>query len=196
MKEEKKEQNNEQNNEQTITKEETKKVEKKEHKDKKNEKKDDYVKLTAKEVEEINRKTKEAEEKALRHQAELINYRKRKDEEVERLLKYSNESLVLEILPVLDNFERAISMNNIENEETKKFLNGMNMVYQGLVNALNKFDVKEIECLGKKFDPTYCQAVMTEEIKDKEQDIVLEVYQKGYMLKDKVIRPAMVKVNK
>ena len=186
----------EEKNKKTITKEEQKEI-KKEHKDKKEEKnKEEFVKLTVQEVEEINRKTKEAEEKALRNQAELINYRKRKDEEVERLLKYSNEDLVLEILPVLDNFERAMSMNNIENEETKKFLNGMNMIYQGLVNALNKFEVKEIDCLDKKFDATYCQAVMTEEVKDKEQDIVLEVYQKGYMLKDKVIRPAMVKVNK
>ena len=70
------------------------------------------------------------------------------------------------------------------------------MVYQALVSALKKYGVHELDCLGKKFDPTLEQAVMTAEEKDKESDIVLEVYQKGYMLKEKIIRPAMVKVNK
>ena len=112
------------------------------------------------------------------------------------MLKYANEDLILEILPVLDNFERAISMNENVGEEAKTFIDGMKMVHQGLISALNKYGVSEIECLGKKFDPTLEQAVMTAEEKDKESDIVLEVYQKGYILKDKLIRPAMVKVNK
>ena len=118
------------------------------------------------------------------------------DEETEKMLKYANEGLILEILPVLDNFERAISMNENVGEEAKKFIDGMKMVHQGLISALNKHGVSEIECLGKKFDPSLEQAVMTAEEKDKESDIILEVYQKGYMLKDKLIRPAMVKVNK
>lgn len=179
----------------TIADEESKEV-KKEHKAKKKETKEEFVRLTVKEIEEINKRTKEAEEKALRSNAELINYRKRKDEEVERLLKYSNEDLVLEILPVLDNFERAMSMTNGASEEMSKFLEGMEMVHQGLITALDKHGVKEIECLDKTFDPMVSQAVMTEQVEDKEKDVVLEVYQKGYMLKDKVIRPAMVKVNK
>ena len=70
------------------------------------------------------------------------------------------------------------------------------MIYKSLVNTLNKYDVKEIECLGKVFDPKLCNAVMTDSKDDKEKEVVLEVYQKGYTLKDKVIRPAMVKVNK
>ena len=173
--------------------------EEKDHKDKKHNKNkeiEDVIKLTKEEVEAINKKAKDAEERALRHQAELINYRKRKDEETEKMLRYANEGLILEILPVLDNFERAISMNDTANDETKKFINGINMVHQGLVAALKKYGVTEIECLGKPFDPALEQAVMTAEEKDKESDIVLEVYQKGYMLKDKLIRPAMVKVNK
>ena len=112
------------------------------------------------------------------------------------MLKYANEGLILEILPVLDNFERAVSMNANVSKETENFINGINMVHQGLISVLKKYGVGEIECLGKKFDPTLEQAVMTAEEKDKESDIVLEVYQKGYMLKDKLIRPAMVKVNK
>lgn len=173
--------------------------EEKDHKDKKhnkNKETEDVIKLTKEEVEAINKKASDAEERALRHQAELINYRKRKDEETEKMLKYANEDLILEILPVLDNFERAISMNENVGEEAKKFIDGMKMVHQGLISALNKYGVSEIECLGKKFNPSLEQAVMTAEEKDKESDIILEVYQKGYMLKDKLIRPAMVKVNK
>ncbi len=157
----------------------------------------DKVELTNEEIEAMNKRVSEAEEKALRYQAELINYRKRKDEETEKKLKYANEDLILEILPVLDNFERAIKMDddNLE-DEVSQFLSGMKMVYASLTKAIEKYGVKEIDALGKVFDATYHQAVMTEEVKDKDKDIVLEVYQKGYILKDKVIRPAMVKVNK
>ena len=157
----------------------------------------DKVELTNEEIEAMNKRVSEAEEKALRYQAELINYRKRKDEETEKKLKYANEDLILEILPVLDNFERAIKMDddNLE-DEVSQFLSGMKMVYASLTKAIEKFGVKEIDALGKVFDATYHQAVMTEEVKDKDKDIVLEVYRKGYILKDKVIRPAMVKVNK
>lgn len=157
----------------------------------------DKVELTNEEIEAMNKRVSEAEEKALRYQAELINYRKRKDEETEKKLKYANEDLILEILPVLDNFERAIKMDddNLE-DEVSQFLSGMKMVYASLIKAIEKYGVKEIDALGKVFDVTYHQAVMTEEVKDKDKDIVLEVYQKGYILKDKVIRPAMVKVNK
>ena len=157
----------------------------------------DKVELTNEEIEAMNKRVSEAEEKALRYQAELINYRKRKDEETEKKLKYAKEDLILEILPVLDNFERAIKMDddNLE-DEVSQFLSGMKMVYASLIKAIEKYGVKEIDALGKVFDATYHQAVMTEEVKDKDKDIVLEVYQKGYILKDKVIRPAMVKVNK
>ena len=157
----------------------------------------DKVELTNEEIEAMNKRVSEAEEKALRYHAELINYRKRKDEETEKKLKYANEDLILEILPVLDNFERAIKMDddNLE-DEVSQFLSGMKMIYASLTKAIEKYGVKEIDALGKVFDATYHQAVMTEEVKDKDKDIVLEVYQKGYILKDKVIRPAMVKVNK
>ena len=99
MTEEKKK--NEEINKDMNTKEE------KDHKDKKhnkNKETEDVIKLTKEEVEAINKKASDAEERALRHQAELINYRKRKDEETEKMLKYANEGLILEILPVLDNF--------------------------------------------------------------------------------------------
>ncbi len=173
------------------------KTEKKDHKDNEKGAKHQFIKLDKKDFEELNNKLKNLTDEALRSKAELINYRKRKDEETAKMLKYANEDLILEILPVLDNFERAIKMDddNLE-DEVSKFLSGMKMVYASLSLALEKFGVKEIDSLGKPFDANFHQAVMTESDETKPKEIVLEVYQKGYMYKDKVIRPAMVKVNK
>ncbi len=174
------------------------KIEKKEHKENKeenekitNEEKQE-VKITNEEIEAINKQMKDAQEEALRAKADLINYRKRKDEEVEKLLKFANEGIVLEILPTLDNFERALKVESTD----QKLLDGMKMVYTSLINALNKYGVKEIESLGKKFDANLHHAVITECDEKADEDAILEVLQKGYTLKDKVIRPAMVKVNK
>lgn len=149
------------------------------------------------EIRLLTEKNTELENKLLRNQAELFNYKRRKDEETERILKYSNMDLIKEILPILDSFERAINMdNNNLSDEVSKFLNGFKMTYETLKKVLSNFDVIEIDALGKVFDPNIHQAVMIDEVKDKKSDIILEVLQKGYMLKDKVIRPAMVKVNK
>ena len=131
----------------------------------------------------------------MRVTAEMINTVRRKDEETSRIMKYANEALILEILPVIDNFERALMQTN-DNEDIINYQKGMSMIYTNLVNILNKYEVNEIECLGKEFDPTFHQAVMTEEKEDTEPNIVIEVMQKGYTYKDKVIRPAMVKVSK
>ncbi len=141
-------------------------------------------------------KTKKLEEALLRTQAELINFKRRKEEETSRLLKYANEDIIVEFLPVLDNIERAIKMDDDNlDDEVSKFLAGFKMVYAQIKTLLEKFEVKEIECLGKMFDPTYHQAVLTESDNTKEKGIILEVLQKGYMYKDKVIRVSMVKVN-
>ena len=147
-------------------------------------------------VKELELKLKESDEKALRCSAELINYRKRKDEEVMKMLKYSNEPIVKELLPIVDNFERAIKFDDTNlNDELSKFLEGFKMVYCHLTNALEKYEVKAIDGYNKPFDPTYHQAVLTEKADGVEPGIVIEVMQKGYLLKDKVIRPAMVKVS-
>ena len=153
--------------------------------------------------EEINKKEEflkeelqKEKEKNMRIQAEMINYKKRKEEETSNLLKYANEDLVSELLPVIDNFERAIKMDNDDlSDEVSKFLEGFKMIYGNLINILNKLDVNEIEASGIEFDPNYHQAVLTEKDESKPSGVVLEVLQKGYMYKDKVIRPAMVKVN-
>ena len=143
----------------------------------------------------VNR-IKELNEALLRSQAELINYKKRKDEETTRILKYAEKDILEGFLPILDNFERAISMDdNNFGDETSKFLEGFRMVYNQTRALLEKFEVKEIECLGKEFDPSYAQAVVVEKDEEKDSGVVLEVFQKGYMYKDRVLRIAMVKVN-
>ena len=145
---------------------------------------------------ELEEKVKKLEEALLRNQAELMNFKRRKEEETSRLLKYAEEDIVLGFLPILDNIERAINMDDDDLEdEVSKFLEGFKMIYAQIKNLLEKFEVKEIECLNMPFDPTYHQAVFTGKDEKFESGIILEVLQKGYIYKDKVIRPSMVKVN-
>lgn len=169
------------------------KCENKQQKEKKHKK--DHDKRLDK-LNEAYNKISELEDRILREKAELVNYRKRKEEEMSKMLKYSNEDLVKEILPIVDNFERAINMDddNLE-DEVSKFLSGFKMIYCKLISTLEKYEVKAIDGNNKPFDPTYHQAVMTESKEGVEPGMVLEVLQKGYLLKDKVIRPAMVKVS-
>ena len=144
----------------------------------------------------LSNRIKELEDNALRAQAELLNYRKRKDEETARILKYAEEDILKGFLPILDNFERAITMDdNNFGDETSKFLEGFRIVYNQTKELLARFEVKEIECVGKEFDPGTSQAISIEKDKTKPSGVVLKVYQKGYMYKDKVLRHAMVIVN-
>ena len=135
------------------------------------------------------------EEKIKLTQAELINYRKRKDEETSNMLKYANMDLIVELLPVLDNFERALNMKS-EFKDFDKYTEGYKLLYNHLVDTLKKFGVEEIPALGLEFDPNLHEAVMIGSDEEKENDIILEVFNKGYMLKGRVIRPSKVKVNK
>lgn len=144
----------------------------------------------------LGERIKTLEDALLRSQAELLNYRKRKDEETTRILKYAEEDILKGFLPILDNFERAINMDdNNFGDETSKFLEGFRMVYNQTRTLLEKFDVKEIECLGKEFDPGLEQAISTGKDETHPSGTVLNVYQKGYTYKDKVLRTAMVIVN-
>jgi len=145
---------------------------------------------------DYNQKIKELEDKLLRVQAETQNYKRRRDEEVDRMIKYANEHLIEELLPVIDNFERAIGLDDQNlSDELSKFLEGFKMIYGSFINILNGLELKEIEALDQPFDPVYHQAVLTDKDDNKEDGIILEVLQKGYMLKDRVIRASMVKVN-
>lgn len=177
------------------TKENTEKKQKKEQENVKNVKKDKKCECKECHCEENEKKIKDLEEALLRSHSDLINYRKRKDEELSRMLKYSNEDLIKQLLPVIDNFERAIMLDDNDlTDELSKFLTGFKMIYGSLENILRENEVVQIDGVNKPFDPIYHQAVLTEKT-DGEKGIVLDVMQKGYMFKDKVIRPAMVKVS-
>lgn len=178
-----------------MNKESKEKTEKKEQENVKNVKKDKECECKECHCEENEKKIKDLEEALLRSHSDLINYRKRKDEELSRMLKYSNEDLIKQLLPVIDNFERAIMLDDNDlTDELSKFLTGFKMIYGSLENILRENEVVQIDGVNKPFDPIYHQAVLTEKT-DGEKGIVLDVMQKGYMFKDKVIRPAMVKVS-
>lgn len=154
-------------------------------------------------VEELQRKVENQEKEKLEliekiklGQAELINYRKRKDEETSSILKYANQDLIQEIIPLIDNFENAIKMaSKSENSEVAKYLTGFQMMYTNLLAVLSKFGVEPIERTGQVFDSSLEQALVAENNPDLEDEVVIEVLQKGYKLKDRVIRPASVKIN-
>ncbi len=159
---------------------------KEEHKIKKKDKK------FQKEIEELKQQLKDEKEKSLRIQAEMINFRKRKEDEVANMYKYANEDILKSMLGIIDNFERALAM---ENEENKEFLKGFHMIYTSILKIMEENEVKEIEALDIPFDPSVHQAVMTEKVDGKEPGIVIQVLQKGYKYKERVLRPSMVKVS-
>ena len=151
-------------------------------------------------AEETNNKLAEENaklnEKLLRVMAEMQNMKRRNDEEISKLCKYDGEKLITKILPIVDNFERAIMLDDRDlSDEVSKFLSGFKMIYTNLVSILNELEVKEIDCKGLEFDPNKMEAVLTDSNKELPSNVVLEVLQKGYTYKDKVIRVAMVKVN-
>ncbi len=137
----------------------------------------------------------ELNDKFLRAMAEVKNTKRRHDEEITRIQKYESEDLIKKILDITDDFERAITLNSNVNNEIKKFLDGFEMIYASLISILTDLEVMEIKCLNEEFDPFKAQAVLTEKINDVLPGVVIDVLQKGYMYKDKVIRPAMVKVS-
>ena len=148
------------------------------------------------EIEKLKLALNASSDKAIRAQAEMMNFKRRKEEETSNMLKYANEDVLKSLLPVIDNFERAIMLDDNDlSDEVSKFLSGFKMIYTNIVDIFNKFEVKEIEADGIEFDPRVHQAVLMEHDETKPHNVVIEVLQKGYMYKDRVIRPAMVKVN-
>ncbi len=154
------------------------------------------VKKYETEIEKLKLDLTNVNEKMLRNQAELVNFKRRKEEEVSYMMKYCNEDILKSLLPIIDNFERGLMMDDNDlSDEVSKFLSGFKMIYTDIIGIMNKNEVKEIEAEGIEFDPKVHQAVLMDHDEEKPHGVVLEVLQKGYMYKDKVIRPAMVKVN-
>jgi len=148
------------------------------------------------EIDKLKTENKDLIEKIKYSQAELVAYRMRKDEETQSMLKYANQDLIMEIIPLIDNFENAIKLaSKSENPEIAKYLTGFQMMYTNLLAVLNKYGVEVIDRAGQVFDSKLEQALVAENNPDLADEVVIEVLQKGYKLKDRVIRPASVKIN-
>ncbi|MEC2160045.1 nucleotide exchange factor GrpE [Virgibacillus halodenitrificans] len=154
---------------------------------------DEQLKLQE-ENEALKKEKDEVFQRMLRVQAEFDNFKKRSQREKEADRKYKSQDLVNELLPAVDNFERALQVETTE--DNAGFVEGITMVYRQIKEALKSQGVEEIDSVDKEFDPNLHHAVMQVEEEDKEPNIIVEELQKGYVLKDRVIRPAMVKVNK
>lgn len=151
-------------------------------------------KTEEKSEEKAEEKADDGNEKYVRLMAEFQNYKKRVAKEKNDIREYATEKLVMELLPVLDNFERALAAS--AEDDPAGYAKGMELIFTQMVTELQKSGLTEVEAEGQDFDPTKHNAVMTEENEELESGKVSKVLQKGYALNDKVIRPSMVAVTK
>jgi len=155
------------------------------------------------ELETFKQKAEEAHERLLRVSAEFENYKKRMQRWEADYRKYANEALIKELLPVVDNLERAVNCSGdafrgeakAESEDAC-VLEGVEMTLSEILKIFKKFHVTEIEALGKPFDPAYHMAMMQEDSNEHPENTVISEFQKGYMIHDRLLRPAMVVVSK
>lgn len=126
--------------------------------------------------------------------ADMENLKRRLEKEHQNSLKFMMQTFIEELLPVVDNFERSLNVQN-PSEEIQTFLKGYQMIFDQMMNILKKNGVEEIEAQGQEFDPNFHQAVMTANDENFGHNIIVEELQKGYKLKDRVIRASLVKVN-
>jgi molecular chaperone GrpE len=142
----------------------------------------------------LTEELKEMSEKYLRLYAEFDNYKKRVNKDKEELLKYGQESLLYELLTVIDNLELALK--HASDEVSTGLIQGVEITYKELMKTLEKFGLTVVEAEGENFDPSVHHAMSQVERDDMEENIVVEEYRKGYKLKDKVLRPSLVSVSK
>jgi molecular chaperone GrpE len=145
------------------------------------------------EVDKLKNECKDINEKYVRLQAEFQNFKKRTEKEKSNLYKFANEKLFVDLLPLMDNMERALSSTEAGGDG---IVDGLKMIKKSLDDLFEKNDVKVIEALGQPFDPDLHHAVMSDESDDHDSEHVSEEFQKGYTLNEKVIRHSMVKVSK
>ncbi len=149
----------------------------------------------ARKLEEKENDAQENYDRWLRSVAELENYKKRMTKEKLELSKYANEQLIKEILPIVDNLERAIEHSS-NPKDSKALDDGIKMTAKQLITVLEKFGIKRIEALNEPFDPNYHEAIMQLETQKHEENIVLRELEKGYILHDRLIRPSRVAISK
>ena len=162
-------------------------------KSKTKEKKED--KAAAKELEELRGENAELLEKLQRLSADYANFQKRSPKQISEAVAYEKEKIVKSLLPAIDNFEHTLS--HTENAESAEdVFKGVKIIYDQMLDILKSHEAEQIKALGEKFDPALHQAMMQRAEEDKEDGVVLEVFQTGYRLNGRVIRPAKVVVNK
>jgi len=144
--------------------------------------------------ESLKKEVQSLKDQLLRNQAELENFKKRINDERIKERKYSSMDICKGLLSPLDTFDLALKQE-IKDEATLNFVKGFKMIEDQIFNALKDQGVSEIEALNQKYDPFYHQAIMKEKIEGVEPEIVTEVLQKGYMFKDRVLRPSIVKIS-
>jgi len=157
--------------------------------------KEKEIKELKQKVEEKEREIKEHNDRLLRVAADFDNYKKRAAREKEEWVKFANEDLIKSILPSVDNLERAINHSE-KTEDIQSLVEGVKLTLQQLLQTLNKFGVSPIESLGKPFDPALHEAMLVVETDQQEANRVVEEFQKGYLLNDRLLRPATVSVSK
>ncbi len=154
---------------------------------------EDEIDKLKEELKDEKAKSDELKDRMLRIQADFENYKKRTQREKEDIAEYTKSELLKKLLPVLDNFDLALSHSSTDNPEAYK--KGVELVSKQLRDVLDSEGLKEIEAEGKEFNPNYHHGVAVDQNPDVEDQHVTEVFQKGYELNGKVIRPSMVKVN-
>jgi molecular chaperone GrpE len=147
-------------------------------------------------IESAKQEAKEHYDRLLRVSAEFENYKKRTAREQTEFKKYANEALIKDLLQVVDNLERAIASASSGSKDVSTFLEGVEMTLQEILKILKKYHVGPIEAVGNPFDPSYHQAVMQTESSEYPANTIIEELQKGYLIYDRLLRPAMVVVSK
>ena len=166
-------------------------------------KKEEEIKKTPdiKKEESVEEKLKSTQEKLLRTMAEMENQRKKFEKEKEEAFEFGGFNFARESLSLLDNIDRAITSfkndeNLKDNKDLSKIIDGIDVIKKDLVSIFKKSGIESIECINKKFDPNFHQAMLEIENNTKESGIVIQEIQKGYMMKDRLLRPSLVGVTK
>lgn len=135
-------------------------------------------------------------DRLLRLSAEFDNYKKRTSREMRDIVRYANEKLLKELLGVVDNLERAIDSANQDTPSDASLVEGINLTLNEVLKILQRYDVQPVKALGETFDPAFHQAIMQQEVEDQPSNMVVQEMQKGFVMHDRLLRPAMVVVSK
>jgi len=157
---------------------------------------EEAVSIAAEELERLHAELEQARDTALRAQAEAQNAKRRAEQETEKARKFALERFSSELLPVVDNLERALESASVDDEALKPIAEGVELTLKSLVDALRKFNIEAVDPHGEPFDPNLHQAMSLVENPDVDANSVLAVMQKGYTLNGRLLRPAMVMVSK